>query len=630
MGRRVGHRGGLVGRAVLLLALVMVLPAVGFSLLGWRSLGREHAVRVLEMGRLAEETLGRRVGALRDDLERIRAREGPRDPTVWQDQHLPRSFEEISLAFQSTPLVPSPAEPLLRGWFQWELLDGEPLGPRVQVFPASDDTLADELTLAYGSDLALRLERAPDDIALRGRAAEVRRYALRFIAANEERGQLLEELLDLNQRGAIRPLQTANGAEPSTATPYIDSFERRTRSGLDVAVRMTPFRWLARADGVAGPELVLWRLVWIPATHAELREVRRDRWLIQGAALDLSRRLPRGWETDMTVQVGGAGSVDPTTAGAVRRSLLGELDAETASLVRLPQGAPGDAGALLPRPNPDLVLVARVAPGAAEDAWVKMRGRFLWLLAGLAAILAGGFVLLVRMLRGEHALVRRKEDFVAAITHELKTPLTGIRMYAEMLKEGWVESPEAAERYADRILGEGERLGHLVNQVLDLAALERGVAELNARPGDLGAAVEEAVVLMQPRAREQGVDLVLGVEPGLGPVSFDPRLVKPLVLNLLDNAIKYGSKGKPPTVHVDVARDGERTVVSVRDHGPGIDPAVRRALFQPFQRAGGELTRDTPGVGIGLALVKRYADAHRARVVVESEATGTTVRVRFR
>lgn len=636
MGRGVGRtrrtRRGLPGRATFLLALVLVLPAAGFSALGWRSLEREHAVRVLEMGRAVDDAVVRRVGLLRAELERIRTSEGLRDPTLWQEEHLPRSFEEVGLAFQATPLVPSPAEPLVRGWFQWELLDGAPIGARPEVFPAGSAALAEQLGAAYGGDLALRLERAPDDIALRGRAALVRRYPLRFIAANEERGQLLEELLHLNQRSARRPLQVTARGEGGGATPYIDSFERRTQGDLQVAVHLTPFRWLARAEGAAGPELVLWRLVWIPAEHEERREVRRDRWFIQGAAFDLSSRLPRVWEKEGSSEIGGGGALarsqPPPT---VRVDLLDELEAETASLVRLPPSGSGDRAALLPGPNPDLLFVGRVAPGAVEGAWTKMRDRFLLLLAGLAAILAGGFVLLVRMLRGEHALLRRKEDFIAAITHELKTPLTGIRMYAEMLKEGWVDSPASAERYAERIIGESERLGHLVNQVLDLAALERGVAQLHARSGDLGAAVEEAVGLMQSRAREQGVTLDLDIEPGLAPVTFDPRLVKPLVLNLLDNAIKYGGRAEHPTVVIRVARDGERTVVSVADRGPGIDPAVRRALFQPFQRAQGELTRDTPGIGIGLALVKRYADAHRARVVVDSEAgRGTTVSVRFR
>ena len=632
MGRRVGRARRIgVPRAAWVVALVLVTPAIAFSALGWRGVQREHAARTVEMAGLAEAALDRRMGALVDALERVRARESLRDPTDWQDEVLPRSLDEMALAFQESPLKPSPAEPLVRGWFQWELLDGAPMGERPEVFPPQDQGLADQLVAAYGADLVARLEHAPHDVALSGRGGIVRRYPLRYIAANEERGQLIEELLDLNQRGAIRQLANAQQrAEPSTATPYIDSFERRTRGKDEIEVRLTPMRWLARPAGTEAPHLLAWRLVHVPGDFAERREIHGDRWFVQGVALDISSRLPRGWEAEGDIEIGGGEQLDGDPPATARRDLVELLGAEPAVPVRMPgKGRP--RGVLVVPGDEELVLGARVAPGAIEQQWSKMRDRFLLQLAGLAALVAGGFVLLVRMLRRERALVRRKEDFVAAVTHELKTPLTGIRMYAEMLKEGWVSSPEAADRYASRILGESERLGHLVDQVLDLAALERGVAQVHARPGDLAAAVEEAVGLMQPRAQQQGVTLALDVEPGLAPVVFDPRLVKPLVLNLVDNAIKYGARGDDKTVRVRVARDGERTVVSVADRGPGIDPEIRRDLFRPFQRAEGELTRDTSGVGIGLALVKRYADAHRARVVVDSEpGRGTTIGVRFR
>jgi two-component system cell cycle sensor histidine kinase PleC len=170
-----------------------------------------------------------------------------------------------------------------------------------------------------------------------------------------------------------------------------------------------------------------------------------------------------------------------------------------------------------------------------------------------------------------------------------------------------------------------------VDQVLDLAALERGVAVLNAQPGDLGEAVRDAAALLAPQAEEAGVSLATTVEEGLPVVSFDPRLVRPLVLNLVDNAIKYSARAAVKEVLVGVRREGDRVVVSVADRGVGIDPKVRKAVFEPFQRAGDEMTRAAPGVGIGLALVKRYADAHNARLHLSSEpGRGTTVEVRFR
>jgi signal transduction histidine kinase len=203
-------------------------------------------------------------------------------------------------------------------------------------------------------------------------------------------------------------------------------------------------------------------------------------------------------------------------------------------------------------------------------------------------------------------------------------------MFAEMLKHGWAGTAEKSERYATRILDETDRLGNLVDQVLDLAALERGVADVNATVGDLGEAVADAAALMQAKADEAGASLAVDIAPDLPRISFDARLVRPLVLNLIDNAIKYSGRSDIKAVRVSVRAEGERVVVRVADQGEGISPAARKTLFEPFQRAGDEMTRTAPGVGIGMALVKRYADAHRARVVVDSEVgVGTTIAVRF-
>lgn len=256
--------------------------------------------------------------------------------------------------------------------------------------------------------------------------------------------------------------------------------------------------------------------------------------------------------------------------------------------------------------------------------------RFVWLLSGVLAVIAVGLYVLTRGLRREVALARRKEDFLAAVTHELKTPLAGIRMHADMLREGWVDDAEASRRYATRILDETDRLGHLVDQVLDLAALERGVARAHAAPGDLAESVRSAVAMLEPAAAEARARLVLDLPEDLPPVPFDPRLVRPMVMNLVDNAVKYGVGDGGGDVRVALRREPGRVVLEVADDGPGMAPSVLKTPFAPFLRAGDELTRERPGIGIGLALVKRYAEAHDADVVLDSApGRGTRIRVRF-
>jgi signal transduction histidine kinase len=361
---------------------------------------------------------------------------------------------------------------------------------------------------------------------------------------------------------------------------------------------------------------VAWRLVWIPPAHREKRTAAGDRWLLQGYVLDPGAGAAPGWR-----RVGPAllcRGACPPSEGTVpsRASLLEALDGELLPGARLPDASLRWAAA------PDPTLLASESRAALQ--------RFLLLVGGLLAVTALGFVVLLRGVRRELALARRKEDFVAAVSHELKTPLTGIRMYAEMLREGWAIDAAAAERQAQRILDESDRLAALVNQVLDLAALERGVLRANVVRGDLAAAVRAAAESLQPRARDAGVALAVAVPEGFPPAPLDERLVRPLVLNLVDNAIKHGGRGEPRRAEVLLALEGGRAVLRVADRGPGLPPEVLEHLFEPFRRGEGELTRTTTGVGIGLALVKRYADALGAEVSVRSApGEGTSFTVRF-
>ncbi len=611
-------RSGLVKRSLLVFAVLLLGPAAGFGALGWNSLQREHEFRERDMNRTARDVLSARLRETVTELEQLRDRESRRHYYEYQGEFLPREQTVKTLSFQRSMLNAAPSERHFVGWFQWELFSRRASDAAFQVFPPKHATLKRDLLAAYGKTLRERLERAPESIDLRTGNARVEAYSQRVVAANEERGQLQEEIAVQNRNRAAQ-----RGAQQVDDDTYLDNFETRSRED-PVRVRYTDFRYLARPLNTPGPALIAWRMVWVPPEQAQWREIKRDRWMLQGYALDPGALLPSLWESVGSAQVIRADRLgDDERSGIAVESLPGILGAEIAGVSTIPGFVPAVF-------DPSLSLASRPDHAAAASAWRTARNRFLLLVAALVVVVGLGFFVVLRGVQREVGLVRRKEDFIAAITHELKTPLTGIRMYADMLREGWVQSPEAADKYATRILDETDRLGHLVNQVLDLAALERGVAAVNAQSGDMGEAVRTAVALLETKAADGGVSLETTIEPDLPAVVFDPQLVRPLVLNLVDNAIKYSAKVDTKEVRVDVRRDGERVVVEVRDRGIGITPAARKALFQPFQRGKDEMTRDAPGVGIGLALVKRYAEAHKAKLVLESEpGKGTTVQVRF-
>jgi two-component system phosphate regulon sensor histidine kinase PhoR len=238
-------------------------------------------------------------------------------------------------------------------------------------------------------------------------------------------------------------------------------------------------------------------------------------------------------------------------------------------------------------------------------------------LAALVAI-AGVVIVVVASVK-ERRLAALKSDFVANVSHELKTPLALVRMFGEMLLSDRVSSDEKRKQYLGIIVAESERLTALIENVLDFAKVERGKAAYEFAPAQLGDVVARAVDVYRYRAEREGMEVSLRVAQDLPPASLDARAVELAVINLLDNALKYAKEGG--RVDVDVGRASQLLVVRVSDRGPGIAADEQDRIFERFVR--GRHAGDTRvrGSGIGLALVKHIAEAHGGEVRVESPVT---------
>ena len=218
----------------------------------------------------------------------------------------------------------------------------------------------------------------------------------------------------------------------------------------------------------------------------------------------------------------------------------------------------------------------------------------------------------------QRKLANLKSDFIANVSHELKTPLSVIRMFSEMLLTGRVPEPGKQREYMETIFGESERLSGLIQNVLDFAAFERGKPHYEMHDRDLYAVVERAVDTFRYRLDRSGGQVVLRREgTGSGQARIDEQSILLAILNLLDNAAKYAS-GSPIEVTVDAHE--KETRVSVRDRGPGIPASDLKRVFERFYRAEGRGA--TRGSGIGLSLVKQIATAHRGRAWAENPADG--------
>jgi signal transduction histidine kinase len=282
-------------------------------------------------------------------------------------------------------------------------------------------------------------------------------------------------------------------------------------------------------------------------------------------------------------------------------------------------------------PHLGLYLVEdRALPDPLDDI-VRDRGRrHLAITSGLALVLVLGLIATMRGAFRARELARLKSDFVSTVSHELKTPLTSIRMFAEMLREGVAAGDRDREgRYHEIIVKESERLGLLIANLLDYAQIERGTRRYSPQREPLDQLAAEAIAAFH-RLREGGAaEIRLAVAPaadGHGCV-VDREVTIQALLNLLSNAAKYG--GEQP-IEVAVTRSGDELGVAVKDAGPGIPRAEQGRIFREFYRAPAAYSSGVEGTGLGLALVKRHVEAQGGRVELVSElGQGATFTVWF-
>jgi len=230
-------------------------------------------------------------------------------------------------------------------------------------------------------------------------------------------------------------------------------------------------------------------------------------------------------------------------------------------------------------------------------------------------VVAGGLGLLAlyRMVSVTVAYAERRSNFVAAVSHELKTPLTAIRMYGEMLRDGIVPAEAKRVEYYRHITAESERLTRLINNVLEFSRLEKGMRQIPLATASLGPVVMEAVELLRPHAEREGFALDCAVEASLPAVRCERDAVLQIIFNLVDNAVKYARAREPRRISLVCRRAGPAVDLAVRDSGAGVAPQQLRRLFEPFYRGEGELTRRSAGSGLGLALVRGLAAQMGAR-----------------
>ena len=309
--------------------------------------------------------------------------------------------------------------------------------------------------------------------------------------------------------------------------------------------------------------------------------------------------------------------VFPTLYADAQQSRVNVVDGEG----RIVFGPPlGRGGLTLGRPFETTLYkwTLNVTMTSAEElaAAVARRRVLEMVLVGMSGIVViAGLAVIVVAADRERTLSNLKSDFVANVSHELKTPLSLVRMFGELLQSGRVENDEKRRQYLAIIVSESERLGALIENVLDFAKVERGKAAYEFSLGRVDEVVARAVDACRVRAEREEVALELSVAEGLPLADLDERAIEIAVINLVDNALKYAPDGE--LVSIGVKQRNEALEIRVTDQGSGIPAEDRRRIFDRFVRGKSALGKQVRGSGIGLALVKHIAEAHGGSVWVE-------------
>jgi signal transduction histidine kinase len=238
------------------------------------------------------------------------------------------------------------------------------------------------------------------------------------------------------------------------------------------------------------------------------------------------------------------------------------------------------------------------------------------LIAFIDLILGAGLFLVYSNVRREIRLSRLKSDFVANVSHELKTPLALIRLFAETLELGRVPSPDKAQQYYRVINKESQRLTQLINNILDFSRIEAGRREYRFAPTDVTRIVDEVLESYRFPIEQQGFTLEVHASEDIPAIEVDKEALSQALINLLNNAIKYSREEK--YIRVDVKRDADRVLLSVTDRGIGVAKSEQKKIFEKFYRAEDSLVHETKGSGLGLSLVRHIVEAHGGEVQVES------------
>ena len=588
-------------RSLFLYGTLLVLPTLIFGWLYWSELQKDFERERAAIPEKAAAGARRISEGMYERLQRLVESEAQRPFTHYADVISPEDAMGDELVLQRTPLEKTPAPEGILGWFSFDRQKGPDSPIRVFVGESTPDregTRANLLPIVQD----FRKRKPSETIAqrlggLEGEPVAVPLAALAVNVGTDEDRDCVKRCMP-QLRG--RTLEV--GVSDFTLTFYRDAEKRPVaiasrrivnRKMLDVGDPPLEAPCLASLeDGLGLQQGFLIDVDWL------LKDLP---WDIAKTALDKEEELRTPPE---------ALPIDNIGSRFAEMLPIRELGFET----------------YYPEDQSYGRLEIVIDTELFDERMVCQSQSFLATGGMLLVTLAIGMTLLYRSVRRELDQAHRMQNFVAAVTHELRTPVSTIRLHAEMLQDGWVDVAKQPEYY-ERIVRETQRLSTLVERVLEKSRLKENITRPVA--GDLN---EQVLALRHDLERLQDgeSDLVFQLEPRLPKVWLTAEGVDMIVSNLVENARKYAPPTREPIL-VRTRWSNGRVLLEVLDRGPGVPVAEREKIFEAFYRIGSEQTRTTTGTGLGLHLVRLHAETCGAQALVEErEGGGSVFRVAFR
>jgi len=463
-------------------------------------------------------------------------------------------------------------------------------------------------------------EQTSNEVAQQGKLSQS--YPIESLQSKDQKTQVLRQRRDVFEQNVIsnasaqpqQQIQETQTQAGQAAAQFQQQAEQTAESQADtVQVRIEPFFPVVVPEDQIGKESASQQDESIFGGQVFLlRHVQvEDRHFLQGFQLNEKKLIEL---------------IDESASQSV--SVYNDMSYELLPSENASDGEKSTYAAILNFGFGDLILkLKEIDPDRIGREIRHLRVWYFSIVVIVFLAVSMGLTSLWRNATAQIKLAQKKDDFISAVSHELRTPLTSIRMYAEMLEKNWVKSQDKVAEYYSNMRQESERLSRLIENVLDFSRIQKGRKKYTFNAGNINKCVSDVVEMMRPYAVLKGFSIQ--TETGrIEQATFDADAVTQIIVNLLDNAIKYARDADDKTIIVRTGTDGKFIIIEVEDHGPGVPHRQRNKIFEQFYRPAAESTRETTGTGLGLALVKNFAEAHNGFVeILSAKPSGAIFRV---